>query len=134
MPWITFQHRSYSDGSISTVVLHWIRGTGQYKQFVANRVGKIQLNGEVKWRYVPNDENPADLASRGGPIKSKALWENGPKWLQDKSEWPDNPVTQSSRASEEETKVIKEVLNAAKPQEGDEFNHLLERVNLRRAL
>ncbi len=118
----------------STVVLHWIRGNGQYKQFVANRVGKIQLNGEIQWRYVPTDENPADLASRGGPVKSKVLWEKGPKWLQDKSEWPENPVTQSSRASEEEAKVVKEVLTVAKTQEGDEFDHLLERVNLRRAL
>ena len=63
----------------STVVLHWISGNGQYKQFVANRDGKIQLNGEIQWRYVPADENPADLASRGGPLKSKALWEKGPK-------------------------------------------------------
>ena len=27
----------------STVALHWIKGNGQYKQFVANRVTKIQL-------------------------------------------------------------------------------------------
>ncbi len=117
MPWITFQH--------------WIRGNGQYKQFVANGAAKIQLNGEIQWRYVPTDENPADLASRGGPIKSKELWEKGPKWLQDKSEWPENPVTLSSPASEEEAKVVKEVLNVAKTQEEDQFDHLLERVNLR---
>ena len=76
----------------STVALHWIKGNGQYKQFVANRVAKIQLHKEIEWRYVPTDENPADLASRGAPIQS-ALWQQGPAWLQDKSRWPINPVT-----------------------------------------
>ena len=81
----------------STVALHWIKGNGQYKQFVANRVTKIQFHKEIKWRYVPTDENPADLASRGAPVNS-ALWQQGPKWLQEKSKWPVNPVTRSSPA------------------------------------
>ena len=76
----------------STVALHWIKGNGQYKQFVANRVAKIQLYKEIEWRYVPMDENPADLASRGALVHS-VLWQQGPAWLQDKSEWPINPVT-----------------------------------------
>ena len=76
----------------STVALHWIKGNGQYKQFVANRVAKIQLYKEIEWRYVPTDENPADLASRGALVHS-VLWQQGPAWLQDKSEWPINPVT-----------------------------------------
>ena len=49
----------------SLVALHWICGNGQYKQFVANRVAKIQLHPEIEWRYVPTHDNPADLASRG---------------------------------------------------------------------
>ena len=32
----------------STVALHWIKGNGQYKQFVANRVAKIQLYKEIE--------------------------------------------------------------------------------------
>ena len=52
----------------SSVALHWIRGNGQYKQFVANRVAKIQLHPEIEWRYVPTQDNPADLASRGGQL------------------------------------------------------------------
>ena len=54
----------------STVALHWIKGNGQYKQFVANRVAKIQLYKEIEWRYVPTDENPADLLSRGALVHS----------------------------------------------------------------
>ena len=76
----------------STVALHWIKGNGQYKQFVANRVAKIQLYKEIEWKYIPTDENPADLASRGALVHS-VLWQQGPAWLQDKSEWPINPVT-----------------------------------------
>ena len=118
----------------STVVLHWLKGNGQYKQFVANRVSKIQLHKEIHWRYVPTSDNPADLASRGGQIKRKALWENGPKWLQDKSEWPDDLVTKASASSETEAKATKELLNVVNVKDdADEFDRLLERVNLRRA-
>ena len=49
----------------STVVLHWIRGAGEHKQFVANRVNKIQCHPQIHWRHVPTQENPADLGSRG---------------------------------------------------------------------
>jgi hypothetical protein len=55
----------------SLVVLHWIRGRGQYKQFVENRVRKIQAKPEIRWRHVPTEENPADLSSRGGDVQHK---------------------------------------------------------------
>jgi len=32
----------------STVALHWIRGAGNYKQFVSNRVSKIQQHSNVQ--------------------------------------------------------------------------------------
>ncbi len=76
----------------SSVALHWICGNGQYKQFVANRVAKIQLHPEIEWRYVPTHDNPADLASRGGPVTTP-LWWTGPEWLQDHDRWPTNPIT-----------------------------------------
>ena len=95
---------------------------------------KIQLHKEIEWRYVPTDENPADLASRGAPVQSE-LWQQGPAWLQDKSKWPINPVTRSSPASEVEAKAIREVLNLAQTkQDPDEFDELLERTSLRRTL
>ena len=119
----------------STVALYWIKGNGQYKQFVANRVGKIQLQREIQWRYVPTSENPADLASRGGQVQPTSLWHNGPKWLQDKEKWPANLVLKSSPVSEVEAKQIREVLNVAKcTQHPDAFDKLLERNSLRRTL
>ena len=52
----------------SSVGLHWIRGNGEYRQFVANRVRKIKEHEIDEWRHVPTDQNPADLGSRGGSV------------------------------------------------------------------
>ena len=65
----------------STVALYWIRGQGEYRQFVANRVHKIQQHQDVKWHHVPTTENPADLGSRGGSVDHHQLWNQGPSWL-----------------------------------------------------
>ena len=89
----------------STVALHWILGNGQYHQY---------QHLEVKWRYVPTLDNPANIASRGGLITNAELWWSGPAWLRDPESWPENPVTKKSQASEKEAKVIKEVLSMAK--------------------
>ena len=40
----------------STVALHWIRGGGEYRQFVANRVGKIRACATDEWRHLPTDQ------------------------------------------------------------------------------
>ena len=52
----------------STVALFWTRGKGEYRQFVANRVQKIQQHDKVVWHHVPTSQNPADLGSRGGSV------------------------------------------------------------------
>ena len=121
----------------STVALHWIVGNGQYRQFVSNRVQKIRQYPQIQWRHVPTTDNPADLASRGGQVTNAELWWNGPAWLRNPEMWPENPVTVKSETSEEEAKVIREVLSLAneKPeQERNVFHELLERHDLRRAL
>jgi hypothetical protein len=46
--------------STVAMALHWIRGEGNYKQFVQNRVNKIQQKN-LEWRYVRTHENPAVL-------------------------------------------------------------------------
>ena len=53
----------------SSVALHWIRGSGEYKQFISNCVRKIREKTEITWRHVPSQEKPSDLASRGGLVK-----------------------------------------------------------------
>ena len=119
------------------MALHWILGNGQYRQFVANRVKKIQDHPQIQWRHVPTSENPADLASRGGPVTNSKLWWSGLEWLRDHNRWPKNPVVEKSQDSEAEAKVIKEVLGLAQQQPdqpGDEFEQLLEHHDLHRAL
>ena len=63
----------------SSVALYWIRGNGEYKQFVGNRVRKIQEKSYIEWRHVGTHANPADIASRGGNLdQSSNLWWIGP--------------------------------------------------------
>ena len=89
----------------------------------------------VHFCTVPADDNLADLASRGGHIKQETLWKKGPEWLQSKEKWPNNPVTESSPGSKAEGKPTKEILNVAQTKEyANEFDRLLERVDLLRAL
>ena len=74
--------------SDSTVALYWINGSGDYQQFVSNRVAKIRGHGHVPWHYVPAKENPADIGSRGGSTVNNELWTNGPEWLSDPEKCP----------------------------------------------
>ncbi|XP_038106662.1 uncharacterized protein LOC119766284 [Culex quinquefasciatus] len=51
----------------SQVVLSWIaKKPDDLELFMANRVRKIQqLTSKYRWGYIPTDDNPADLISRG---------------------------------------------------------------------
>ncbi|GFV65482.1 integrase catalytic domain-containing protein [Trichonephila clavipes] len=50
----------------SLIVLHWIKGCSkQWKQFVCNRVVKIQEKSYPKsWNHCSGRDNPADIVSR----------------------------------------------------------------------
>lgn len=78
----------------STIVLSWIRSSpSSLKIFVGNRTSEIQnLTGNVQWRHVPTEFNPADIASRGSNLSNlieNNLWWTGPQWLlKDKEHWP----------------------------------------------
>ena len=111
----------------STVALHWIRGGGDFKQFVGNRVRKIQENDYIQWNHVPTQENQADLGSRGGKVsETDRLWWEGPEWLTTKENWPADIVTSASKESTAETKPIREIFNIAIPQP-DVFDQLLKK-------
>ena len=72
----------YSD---STVVLGYIGNTTErFHTYVANRVETIRaLSNHESWAYVPTDENPADMASRGASVAELMLsrWFSGPTFL-----------------------------------------------------
>ena len=54
--------------------------------YVRNRVSEI-VDCQYQVLYVPTDENPADLITRGisiSKLQGNALWYNGPSWLRSK--------------------------------------------------
>ncbi|XP_071053632.1 uncharacterized protein [Onthophagus taurus] len=105
--------------SDSTVALSWICShPGRWKDFVRNRI--IDLP-QAKWSYVPSQDNPADLASRGVPIRQlqgETLWWTGPSWLSlPSSYWPCIRPTISSEADRERRRSIP-VTHTASPEHG----------------
>ncbi len=118
----------------STVALCWVKGKGQYKQFVQNRVRKIREKAFIEWRHVPPHQNPADIGSRAGMgSNDKQLWQNGPDWLGDEESWPTIPVITESDESRAETKLTREVFSFAVA-ENDSFDKLLEKFDLWKVL
>ena len=114
----------------STVALHWIRGGGEYKQFVHNRVQKIKCKEYITWRHVASQDNPADLGSRGGNVKEEnEQWWYGPKWLEYPQQWPPDLVTSATEETRAETKATKELFAVA-VEAKDEFDQLITRRKL----
>ena len=65
-------------------VLRWIASTKTQPVLVANRLREIKACPDIKFCYIPTQENPADLASRGvtlDSISTSTLWWHGPSWL-----------------------------------------------------
>ena len=59
----------------STVVLCCLKTKHRYKEFVINRVLKINEKNYIAWRYIPTQQNPADIGSRGCKgNKIQELW------------------------------------------------------------
>jgi hypothetical protein len=117
----------------STVALYWIRGQGEYRQFVENRVHKIQQHPDVKWHHVTTTENPADLGSRGGSVDHHQLWNLGPSWLSEENEWPPDIILEPNADSSAELKVTRSVF-AATAQVHDDFDQLLDAHEVHKVL
>ena len=112
----------------STTALHWLKGRGEYKQFIRNRVKKILEKAYIQWRYVNTKENPADLGS-GKVDESTQLWLKGPEWLSKQDVWPDDITTVSTVESRAALKPVKEILAIAM-EEKNLFDDLLEKYEL----
>ena len=115
----------------STVALYLIKG--HYRQFVANRVHKIQQHDQVKWHHVPTEDNPADLGSRGGNVTNNDLWKHGPTWLTDASKRPPEIILEPTPEAMDEAKVKREILSIAVT-EHDALDQVLNNHPLPRVL
>jgi hypothetical protein len=79
--------------SDAMTVLRWIAQQRLGSSvFVNNRLKEIHANTEVEWRWVPTDQNPADLPTRGttgAALARSDLWWKGPEFLAGAKEtWP----------------------------------------------
>ena len=110
------------------MTLHWVRCPGQYKQFVSNRVEKIQAHSKVVWHHVRTSDNSADIGSRRGEVSSHASWWNRPEWLADKRRWPPDIVTSAFQESMAEAKA-KQDFSAVAVVVASELEALLEKFS-----
>lgn len=80
----------------SSTCLAWIKLNESWATFVRNRVEEIRkFSNTSEWRYVPGNQNPADLPSRGCNAKKflESKWWLGPEWLYRNEEfWPSNDL------------------------------------------
>ncbi|XP_036346466.1 uncharacterized protein LOC118755749 [Rhagoletis pomonella] len=72
----------------STIVLAWLRDhPRRWKTFIANRTAEIlKVVPSERWRHIPSQHNPADLATRGlcpQELLSNEIWWHGPGELKD---------------------------------------------------
>ena len=118
----------------STVAPHWIRCPGEYKQFVSNRVEKIQAHSDVVWHHVRTSNNPADVGSRSGEVSNHALWWNGSEWLSDKAGWPPDIVTNATQESLAEAKAKQDMLVAVAVAVADKLDDLVEKFSQWKAI
>ena len=113
----------------SSIALRWIKGGGDYKQFVSNRVRKIQEKKYIQWK-----ENPADLGSRGGHIYNCSdLWWHGPMWLPFPESWPADIATTPTKESQTEAKIIREVLGVTVKTD-DDLDLVMNKYDLWKAI
>ena len=115
----------------STVCLQWIKGLSNYKQFIVNRVRKINEK-QALWKYVPTDQNPADIGTRGATreLQIKVAWMKGPPWLSQSNEWPKQINAKPTEASENESRLVKSVMQMAVQMEQNGVENLLSKFKM----
>eukprot|EP00794_Sanderia_malayensis_P020706 gene20706-biopygen17092 len=118
----------------STFCLYWIQGAGKYKQFVANRVAKIN-QWQITWRHVPTSVNQADTGCRGETkLQEKELWIKGPTWLSTPEQWQPMITCEPSSESESERHLMKQVMQTAFVRGSDEIDCVIEKKSFWQSL
>jgi len=73
--------------------------------FVENRLIEIKSHKGMSFKYVPTEENPADLATKGkSPSElQQSIWWNGPIWLSAPlDKWPNYKFAETTQTDEEQ--------------------------------
>ena len=59
----------------SMATLYWLLNRGTCSRYVRNRVKAIKDLSKFTWCYVPTDQNPSDLGTRGiSIVKLNEFW------------------------------------------------------------
>ena len=92
---------------------------------IAETAGPINIT----WKYCQSELNLADLGSRGATIVKveRGNWSAGPNWLLVKRRWPEQPRLNSTKETDEESKVTQEAVLCTQDRMFDEWDTLLER-------
>ena len=88
----------------SQCVLHWLQSKKPLSVFVTNRVKEIKFLEGMSIRYVPTEENQADLATRGKSPSElmNSIWWNGPHWLsQTEDKWLNPKIPEDNTQAQE---------------------------------
>ena len=101
------------------------------RRFVASLF--INSHRGVTWRYAPTAQNPADLGSRGNPLKETDQWWDGPSLLANPQNWPPDFLHKPSEESQSEAKLIRKVLTVAVDDE-NEVESVLRKLQLQKAV
>ncbi|XP_018494095.1 uncharacterized protein LOC108863903, partial [Galendromus occidentalis] len=92
-------------------VMAWVHSKPErFKAYVANRVRIIQrLTKGDSWSWVPSEENPSDIVSRGKWLtgEDKRMWLNGPTWLKESDEKIIERMKRSQRQTEDDLAEVK---------------------------
>lgn len=96
----------------SQIVLQWIKTTRVLPPFVSARIMEINRFKNMEFKYVPTDQNPADLATRPCKnLKTYKLWFAGPEYLlKNEISWPSIAGTEhvlTTRTDDKEIQIIK---------------------------
>ena len=87
----TYNIRKKIIWSDSRVALAQLSAKSNKTSFIHNRVVKVrELCEDFEIKHVSSKDNPADFVTkpiRAKKLKSNQLWEKGPEWITDKSNW-----------------------------------------------
>ncbi len=112
---LKLQVQSTTYWSDSLNVLFWLRNQAlRLQSFVDNRVRKIRSRTEERdWRWVPTQQNPADIPTRGRSpqeLSAEHTWWEGPEFLwQAPSSWPIAPSLSLNEEGKKELRKIEQV-------------------------